>query len=791
MPTIHTQAGGGSVEALSLEHIASWQVDGLRRDGEFERVQAVLPALQRGAVWRAGQVEALWDSLERRFPIGMFLLTDFRDSLKSQGMLIGKAPRSSRATHMLLDGQQRANAIALGYYSPWATREPNAAATLWMDIGQHEQSETSTSYHVVTRAHPWGYPHRDKQRLEMREVRAAIKVFREVSPNFDWNDRPPVAASWPWEACIPIPVAAVLRASSSSPDDVLAEMARTVPFWDQMETAKGVVTPEGLREALRRSAGRLKHLFDSAKSYQVPAQTVALEHPLDNTPADTARADPTETLFVRVNAGGTPLQGEDLVYSIIKAIWPNAGAVVDQLQKRFVSAPRTAMLIARLALVPDSNAKIPAVLDVTRFRRLVHGSERAGYRKRLEKYLRLEASSLFSDAYDLLTVGAHGLPPVLAADLARGEDGREVILLILRWIERLHQAGARVSDLSLPQRRRAVGALSCIRWFAPRADRCAATLWEQLEACAGRDLANFFSRKNLLVCFKPVKNQVPICLVPPPNLLLGQLRARVIPSKGPLGPVAEAKSKLWRSWEWYEDFASNPYTPLTQWYRAALPDIALGADANGSADLPKATDRQIDEWERFADKVWGARQLVLYAQRDWLRRWFPRFDPTDPESVEEINRPWDMDHIHPRHFIEKRHHIPKLIRMWHSCIGNLRAWPFEANRADAEGAPGLKLGLNGGKDAAEESAIFKSYGVLDAEERLLASFIDSKHAKLWKESTPPVSAGMRIRPSYLADAAHAQEREKLMKAIAYRLADLYREWYESTDIASLLPDAKR
>ena len=168
----------------------------------------------------------------------------------------------------------------------------------------------------------------------------------------------------------------------------------------------------------------------------------------------------------------------------------------------------------------------------------------------------------------------------------------------------------------------------------------------EVPACAGKDLANFFSRKNMLVCFKPVKNQVPICLVPPPALMLRQLRARVIPSRGSLGSLAKPKSRLRRSWEWYEDFASNPCPPLIQWYRCALPHVVPGADGDGSAGVPEAADRRLGEWESFADKVWGARQLVLYAQQDWLRRWFPRFDPTDPESVEEINRPWDMDHIH-------------------------------------------------------------------------------------------------------------------------------------------------
>ena len=110
MATHHVKT---EVLALPLAHIASWQIDALRKHGKHPEVQAVLPALQRGSVWRAGQVEALWDSLERKFPVGMFLLTDFRDELLRQDMLVPKKDHLVQATHMLLDGHQRANAIAL------------------------------------------------------------------------------------------------------------------------------------------------------------------------------------------------------------------------------------------------------------------------------------------------------------------------------------------------------------------------------------------------------------------------------------------------------------------------------------------------------------------------------------------------------------------------------------------------------------------------------------------------------------------------------------------------------
>lgn len=44
--------------------------DWLSKDSEVE-----LPAMQRGFVWKPSQIENLWDSVFREFPMGSFLLT--------------------------------------------------------------------------------------------------------------------------------------------------------------------------------------------------------------------------------------------------------------------------------------------------------------------------------------------------------------------------------------------------------------------------------------------------------------------------------------------------------------------------------------------------------------------------------------------------------------------------------------------------------------------------------------------------------------------------------------------
>ena len=61
-----------SHQLLKLKHIASWQVSGLETD--CSNIIARVPSLQRGAVWEPQQIEMLWDSIMRGFPIGAIVI---------------------------------------------------------------------------------------------------------------------------------------------------------------------------------------------------------------------------------------------------------------------------------------------------------------------------------------------------------------------------------------------------------------------------------------------------------------------------------------------------------------------------------------------------------------------------------------------------------------------------------------------------------------------------------------------------------------------------------------------
>ena len=61
---------GNSVDAYTIYDIAKWQVELEEKISEEQTGGIQLPTLQRGFVWQPHQMEALWDSILRGYPIG-------------------------------------------------------------------------------------------------------------------------------------------------------------------------------------------------------------------------------------------------------------------------------------------------------------------------------------------------------------------------------------------------------------------------------------------------------------------------------------------------------------------------------------------------------------------------------------------------------------------------------------------------------------------------------------------------------------------------------------------------
>lgn len=779
--------GTKRAKLLSLREIAAWQLPEL---ASIDKGAAALPALQRGAVWKPHQVECLWDSLVRGFPIGSFLLAPFEVERGQQRFKYQQSTAlSCPAEYHLLDGQQRANAIALGFLDPWTSAQFQVPAVLWVDIAPPPESHDARFvFRVLTTSHPWGY-RRDHAAYRIRndQMRAAMAAFCRLSSGDLQGKRPaqvPLRYAWPHDADAPIPLWLLLKAIDVSPSDPapsLQQALKQVPLWNAAISAgfpwaKNVVAAlDGTERRLATHLSELCRGLSAALEESVPALVLRATTERREVAPST---DPVETLFIRVNTAGTKLDGEELIYSVLKSAWPEAQQCVEELQFRMIPAPRVVLLATRLvqASSPEYGKSPPPAPNVAGFRKLLHDAE---FRDLLRRFMRERdrGPRVFSSAKSLLECGEFGLPAVLSCGIARSRP--DVLFLLLRWIDRMLTAGIDPCVLDDISRRRIVGTITALAWFAVDAGQCVGLLWERLQSCPAGELGNFFSRSTFNLTLR-LGSDDSLCMLPlvPPDLLSCFIADRVTESPDLLDPAGSC----WTAWNWGERMQPETLPECTlQWYRSSFagvwsrPPREDGSEFDLSATGSRAWRDligRLGDWRRRND-------LLLYAQREWIRTCFPDYDPSLPDQMEDINCPWDYDHIHPQSYVAGRWYMPQIIKDWHGTMGNFRAWPFDINRSDHDVSPRTKFEIVG--DLESERYSLHS----PADKRRFSFIADDAEWGFWREATPPEPFDGR----YLGRDEHAGCRRALIRAVSSRFVRIYREWYRSLCIHDLITGA--
>ena len=111
-----------------------------------------LPEVQRGLVWKAHQVELLWDSILSEYPIGSFMIVNGE----------------------LYDGQQRVTAITSGFDFDSLYNLDSPYSILWLDMEFQETTSRRYGFRLTTKAHPWGY--NDGVAYKTSERRAELDI---------------------------------------------------------------------------------------------------------------------------------------------------------------------------------------------------------------------------------------------------------------------------------------------------------------------------------------------------------------------------------------------------------------------------------------------------------------------------------------------------------------------------------------------------------------------------------------------------------------------------------------
>jgi hypothetical protein len=776
-----------STVILKLQDIASWWVPNI--EPLNSPVTAALPAIQRGYVWKPEQVEYLWDSIAQGFPIGSLLLSDFNTK---QGKSAGEGGKikSIDYKYHLLDGQQRATSIGLGFRNIWAedsnNKYPEPMNVLWVDL-EPLNKDRRFSFRLCTKAHPWGYKRSNpKSKLSASEVGAALKVFRTHSGSNEKTKPHGLDLRWvfPWDAVAPIPVAILIEAinhpgSNSDVGNICQYILEQTDFL-KFKYAKTKSIQKTFEKLQNTSSDELLELISgistSLDKLEVPAPILPVNL-LTRSHASTNEEDVNNSmfnLFERINNKGTGLTREEINYSMFKNAWPEAQERIENelLKDRQIAQPaRLASLLIRLFVMIEEDIKgkasskdkaLQPILTIEQFRQRLNDAD---FYHKLTLFCGKPASETLENVWNLLTPNNFGLPRYLAAQISQQHD--DLMLLIMYWSHL-----TKTPLLNETNKKKVLGFITAIAWFSNEPSRCLNQLGKELNAVKEgniSDILNFFNCDRLATLLQlDERGRVLMLPLPEPCCLRKSLSE---PKPWEENELVKTDS-LWNLYA--ED--RTPEAIATFFLKSLGDNIK-------SDDLDVTLEQKTKEaWWTFLHRVvYGSdRRLILYAQREILNDndWFGWFDPTLPKQIADHNRPWDYDHILPHSWSHDGRGVfsglSDSVRIWINSNGNLRVWPLELNRS------------KGAHEIFEKKVV--EYGLEDKLSVKEKSFIieRTKDGKcpwdLLEDKIPKEGLNYKFW-----DTKSGYDHWHIFVEVAIdRTVDLYEEWYNQLDIKNLI-----
>jgi len=310
---------------ISLRRLANSYLE-----DEKERIE--LAGFQRGAAWKAGNVEALWDSLLRWFPIGSILLAKAKEfkKVKSRPASLSSSAKYGRINQekpgedvfILVDGQQRSNAITLGFL-PWNhSKTSKAEARLWVDLGEPtDRKSRQFDFYLCTSDEPFG------ENLTRHQKQQALEKIGKTGMD---DSELSLNETFPARAKIPVPFAELIQAIENHRDwqnikDYMFEEEYLGLTPKTLEIIRGRFSSLALRTDLQDLLERIKDVILDEK-YRIPAILFTNRN-------NRVSSMELYKLFERININGvTPPQSE-MFFSVLKLTWPEIGNYVAEISE--------------------------------------------------------------------------------------------------------------------------------------------------------------------------------------------------------------------------------------------------------------------------------------------------------------------------------------------------------------------------------------------------------------------------------------------------------------------------
>jgi len=671
-----------------------------------------LPTVQRGFVWKPYQIENLWDSLLRGYPIGSFVV----------------APGSENNKFDLLDGQQRATAICMGFYNPLkeenskSFRVSNEAMLIFIDLDKSRLKNDNRKYffRVITTSHPWGYDkNQNNKTLDSQRINKALTgYFGNKQEVFAYNylDKP-IKKFWPFDAKKAIPIGLFLDAALNQKS--VDELKSDINNWQTTAFNYNIKVVEDL------DLMQVEDVYEDVKS-MLENQTIPLsflnyqQHNTDasqgsqGSQVDDEALDDVENLFIRLNSGGTPLSGEELNYSLLKTkINKELQKLIEEKCRSFIKPARLITLVYQLFKNQDFTApgtSISLRVSPRQFQNeLINVEKFAVY---LNGFLESDALKKATDFISYRGEKDYGLPYFLVNQISTKSP--EVLFILLF---RIH---VKKDQLDENIRKKVIGLVSVFIWLGKG---------EKL-----KDYSHLL--RNIWIGVKKFDKQRFWSLE---TVQMGMKRYEdrdVIPEMPALKQLIILKEKILKK----SDIRNYSYAKLIE----------------------------KTEYPIFFESMFSSRDLLLYCQRAALYKWFEKIEGI---SLDDSNRPFDWDHISPQSLVKGQRDIRKQLREWYNSNGNLRAWPYWMNRSDSDLSPYQK---------------FKRY---DAEHDKHSNFSsellkDSFCNEEWKKLDYGKKYKGGEKSKFITNPENAKNT---LTRILERNFLICIEWYEGLNIGALLP----
>lgn len=266
-----------------------------------------MPAVQRGRVWNAARIEALWDSILRGFSIGAFSVQKLNDRLD------------------LLDGQQRSTAIALAYSDFPPAKEHELDPVLWLDLNPEQStivnSQKRFMVYVTTASQPWGYASSSD---ETRNVLLSTQERRNALADKKWHDeseKPYPGELTPSRAVLPVPLNLLIRfaeldSRSEKTISGFVDWCKSYRkngsdiWWNWLGPLSGAQETRAWKDFFQHK---------SQDGSVIPRAKQLAEFPVFFIDAGSVDENDVSLYFTRIGKGGVRPSDEELAFSVLKS----------------------------------------------------------------------------------------------------------------------------------------------------------------------------------------------------------------------------------------------------------------------------------------------------------------------------------------------------------------------------------------------------------------------------------------------------------------------------------------